>query len=42
MINGATFRSAILSGIAVGIAGWGYLAYMHIYNGIIGAVLFSF
>lgn len=42
MINTATFRSAILSGIAVGIAGWGYLAYMHIYNGIIGAVLFSF
>lgn len=33
-----TFRSAILSGIAVGIAGWGYLAYTN----IIGAVLFSF
>lgn len=33
-----TFRSSILSGIAVGIAGWGYLAY----NNIIGAVLFSF
>ena len=38
MINSATFRSAILSGIAVGIAGWGYLAY----TGIVGAVLFSF
>jgi formate/nitrite transporter FocA (FNT family) len=33
-----TFRSSILSGIAVGIAGWGYLAYTN----IIGAVLFSF
>ncbi|MBR5477128.1 MAG: formate/nitrite transporter family protein [Bacteroidaceae bacterium] len=33
-----TFRSAILAGIAVGIAGWGYLAY----KDIIGAVLFSF
>ena len=37
-----TFRSAIIAGIAVGIAGWGYLAYFHIYNGIVGAVLFSF
>jgi formate/nitrite transporter FocA (FNT family) len=36
MIN--TFRSAILSGIAVGIAGWGYLACTN----IVGAVLFSF
>ncbi len=33
-----TFRSSILSGIAVGIAGWGYLAFPN----IIGAVLFSF
>lgn len=33
-----TFRSAILSGIAIGIAGWGYLAFPN----IIGAVLFSF
>ena len=33
-----TFRSSMLSGIAVGIAGWGYLAYTN----IIGAVLFSF
>ena len=32
------FRSSILSGIAVGIAGWGYLACTN----IIGAVLFSF
>lgn len=40
--NAKTFRTAILAGVAVGIAGWGYLAYMHIYNGIIGAVLFSF
>lgn len=37
-MNTSTFRSAILAGIAVGIAGWGYLAY----NNIIGAVLFSF
>ena len=33
-----TFRSSILSGVAVGIAGWGYLACTN----IIGAVLFSF
>lgn len=33
-----TLRSAILSGIAVGIAGWGYLASTN----IIGAALFSF
>lgn len=33
-----TFRSAILSGIAVAIAGWGYLAFPN----IIGGVLFSF
>lgn len=32
------FRSAIIAGTAVGIAGWGYLAYPN----IIGAVLFSF
>ncbi len=37
-MNQKTFRLAILAGIAVGIAGWGYLAY----NGIVGAVLFSF
>lgn len=32
------FKSSILSGIAIGIAGWGYLAFPN----IIGAVLFSF
>ena len=37
-MNLNTFRLAILAGIAVGIAGWGYLAY----NNIIGGVLFSF
>ena len=37
-MNMSTFRSAMLAGIAVGIAGWGYLAY----NNIVGAVLFSF
>ena len=36
--NTSTFRTAILAGIAVGIAGWGYLAY----NNIVGGVLFSF
>lgn len=34
----STFRSAVLSGIAVAIAGWGFLAVPN----IIGAVLFSF
>lgn len=38
MITLNTFRLAMLSGIAVGIAGWGYLACTN----IIGAVLFSF
>lgn len=33
-----TIRSSILSGIAIGIAGWGYL----VTNNIVGAVLFSF
>lgn len=33
-----TFRSAVLAGVAVGIAGWGYLAC----KDIVGAVLFSF
>lgn len=33
-----TFRSSVLSGIAVAIAGWGFLAFPN----IIGAVLFSF
>ena len=37
-ININTFRTAILAGLAVGIAGWGYLACTN----IIGAVLFSF
>ncbi len=37
-MNLNTFRLSILAGIAVGIAGWGYLAY----NNIIGGVLFSF
>jgi formate/nitrite transporter FocA (FNT family) len=32
------FKTAILSGLCIGIAGWGYLATMN----IIGAVLFSF
>ena len=36
--NTSTFRLSILAGIAVGIAGWGYIAY----NDIIGAILFSF
>lgn len=38
MNNQDTFRSSILSGVAVAIAGWGFLAYPN----IIGAVLFSF
>ena len=37
-----TFRSSILSGIAVGIAGWGYLACRFKGLEILGAVLFSF
>jgi formate/nitrite transporter FocA (FNT family) len=38
MNNQDTFRSSILSGVAVAIAGWGFLAYPN----IIGAVIFSF
>ena len=37
-----TFRSSILSGIAVGIAGWGYLACRSKGLEVLGAVLFSF
>lgn len=37
-MNIKTFRLAILAGVAVGIAGWGYLAFPN----IIGGVLFSF
>ena len=37
-LNTNTFRTAIIAGAAVGIAGWGYLACTN----IIGAVLFSF
>ena len=33
-----TFKSAIISGICIGIAGWGYLVTMN----IIGAIMFSF
>lgn len=33
-----TFRKAVIAGIAIGIAGWGYLACTN----IVGAVLFSF
>ena len=38
MTKGKMFRSAILAGIAIGIAGFGYLAL----GGIAGAVFFSF
>lgn len=36
------FRSAILAGILIGIAGFGYLALKDIANGLVGAVVFSF
>ena len=38
MTQGKMFRSAVLAGIAIGIAGFGYLAL----GGIAGAVFFSF
>ncbi|MBQ5644754.1 MAG: formate/nitrite transporter family protein [Bacteroidaceae bacterium] len=41
-LSANTFRSSILSGIAVGIAGWGYLACRSKGLEILGAVLFSF
>ena len=49
-LSANTFRSSILSGIAVGIAGWGYLAcrskgleeYDAKWFEVVGAVLFSF
>ena len=37
-----TFRSSVLSGIAVGIAGWGYLACRSKGLEVLGAILFSF
>ncbi len=42
MNSQSTFRSAILSGIAVAIAGWGYLACTSKGLEILGAVMFSF
>ena len=41
-ISANTFRSSILSGIAVGIAGWGYLACRSKGLEVLGAILFSF
>ena len=41
-LSANTFRSSILSGIAVGIAGWGYLACCSKGLDPLGAVLFSF
>ena len=41
-LSANTFRSSILSGIAVGLAGWGYLACRSKGLEILGAVLFSF
>ena len=41
-LSANTFRSSILSGIAVGLAGWGYLACRSKGIEILGAVLFSF
>ena len=38
MINVENFKSAILSGVAVGIAGFGFLAL----RDIVGSVLFAF
>ena len=42
MNSQSTFRSAILSGIAVAIAGWGYLACTAKGLEVLGAVMFSF
>ena len=41
-LSANTFRSSILSGIAVGLAGWGYLACRSKGLEVIGAILFSF
>ena len=41
-LSANTFRSSILSGIAVGLAGWGYLACCSKGLEVLGAVLFSF
>lgn len=36
------FRSAVLAGILIGIAGFGYLALKDIAHGLVGAIVFSF
>ena len=41
-LSANTFRSSILSGIAVGLAGWGYLACRSKGLEVLGAILFSF
>lgn len=37
-----TFRSAILAGFTIGLAGFGYLSMASVLNGVVGAVVFAF
>ena len=41
-MNWKIFRSAVLAGICIGIAGFGYLALKNVAYGLVGAIVFSF
>jgi formate/nitrite transporter FocA (FNT family) len=37
-----TFRSAVMAGFTIGLAGFGYLSMINVLNGVVGAVVFAF
>ena len=37
-----TFRSAVIAGFTIGLAGFGYLSMIGVLNGVVGAVVFAF
>ena len=37
-----TFRSAVLAGFTIGLAGFGYLSMIGVLNGVVGAIIFAF
>ena len=37
-----TLRSAVIAGVTIGLAGFGYLSMIGVFNGVVGAVVFAF
>lgn len=37
-----TFRSAVIAGFTIGLAGFGYLSMIGVLNGVVGAIVFAF